>query len=187
MRIIIICRFHTFLHWLIMVSLSWILYMLFVIIVDGGSSYNSFATMYVAFSGGKFYFNFILIVGTCCIIDLFTSSCEILFGKNLKSQLMILVKERSTLNNKTDLPKNILNLLTKAEGGVVLEEPDNNYQQIEDSSPGRKQTKIIKIGNPKANETDLDKVDGVNVRIELSDRTRNRLNIESEMGASKLD
>jgi hypothetical protein len=121
------------------------------------------------------------------MIDFFTSSCEILFGNSLKGQLMILVKERTTLNNKTDLPKKVLNLLSLAEGGTVQEEPDNNYQQIEVSSPGRKQTNVIKIGNPRANETDLDKVDGVNVRIELSDRTRNRLNIESEMGASKLD
>ena len=182
MRIIIIIRYHTFLNWLIMISLSWILYILFVIVVDGGSSYNSYATMYVAFSGGKFYLNFILVVGTCAMIDFFTSSIVILFSDSISGTLMILVKERTTLNNKTDLPKKILNLLNLAEGiANSQQEEEGDYKEIEASSPGRKHTNMIKVdNNRKANETDLDKIDGVNVRIELSDRTRNRLNIEND-------
>ncbi len=95
---------------------------------------------------------------------------------------MILVKERTTLNNKTDLPKKILNLLNLAEGITnSQEEQEGDYKEIEASSPGRKNTNMIKVdNNRKANETDLDKIDGVNVRIELSDRTRNRLNIEND-------
>ena len=95
---------------------------------------------------------------------------------------MILVKERTTLNNKTDLPKKILNLLNLAEGiANSQQDEEGDYKEIEASSPGRKHTNMIKVdNNRKANETDLDKIDGVNVRIELSDRTRNRLNIEND-------
>ena len=154
-----------------MISLSWILYMLFVKLVDGGKNYNSYDTMYVVFSGGKFYLNFILVVGTCALIDLFTSSVAVLFSNNLSGTLMILVKEKTTIRDK--LPKKILNLLNLTEDITNnKQKEEGEYLEIDFSSPRtprkKNNTNMILNNNCKANETDTVKITGVNERIELS-------------------
>ncbi len=158
-----------------MLSLSWILYGLFVKLVDGGKNYNSYATMYVVFSGAKFYLNFILVVGTCSMIDLFTSSISILFSDKISGTLMILVKEKDTLKDK--LPKKIQNLLNLVEGVTnSKQEEEGEYLEIDVSSPGRKNnTNMIIVNNCKANETDFDKIYVVNERIELSVKTPKKM------------
>jgi hypothetical protein len=159
MRIIIITRFHTYINWLVIGILSWILYIIFVIVVNSGSAYNSFATMAVAFGGGKFYFDFVLIVGTCAMIDLFTESLGIIFNTSLSGTLMVLVKERTTVNNRRDLPEYIMTMLSLSDASPKIQ--NNKLPQVES-----KENNVLRIDKRKANEVDLERVDGVKINTE---------------------
>ena len=156
---------------------------MFVILVDKGSSYNSYATMYTVFTGGKFYFNFILIIGTCAMIDLLTTSISILFNHSLAGKLMVLNKERSGLNSKVDLPDDIVKLLKSCEDSDEENEDEREISPKKTNSKGRlKETNvnIINVDNRRANEIDLERIDGVTDKIELSNMNGHKLNIESQ-------
>jgi hypothetical protein len=166
MRIIIITRFHTYINWLVIAILSWILYIVFVIVVNFGNSYNSFATMSVAFAGGKFYFDFILIVGTCAMIDIFTESIGTIFNTSLSGTLMVLVKERSSVNNRRDLPEHIMNLLSLSDASPKIS--NNKLSDVDN-----KENNVLRLDKRKANEVDLERVDGVKVISERQPITNN--------------
>ncbi len=153
MRIIIIISYHTLINWAIMAFFSWVLYVAFVIVMHFGTSYNSVATMFVAFSGGKFYFNFVLVVGTCAMIDLFTSSYEMIFSNSLRGELQILVKQLGSLNNKVDMPGHIQKLLELCEG----------KNESGNASPDINVIKVDKVDSHsrRANEEDLEKIDRI--------------------------
>ena len=111
--------------------------------------------MGVAFGSGKFYFNCILIVGACVAIDIFTSAYYIMFGDNLAGTLMILRKERGTLDNNVDMPEKVERLLKICASYDQKDEPDNNVN-----------INIVKNTNVK----DLDKIDRVQIELPLSDK-----------------
>lgn len=67
--------------------------------------------MGVAFFSGKLYFNWLLICVTTAMIDLLTKSIDVLFNSKLSGTLMILRKQRGTLENNVDLPEEITKLL----------------------------------------------------------------------------
>lgn len=177
---LLITRYHTLYNWLVIGILSWVLYVIFVIVVNFGTSYNSVATMFIAFTGGKFYVDFILIVGTCAIIDFLTLSIWIMFDTSLAGKLMILVRERNGLNSKVDLPKKILNLLKLCESKDE-EEDENDNHRIDKCITKDKEINIIKVDNRRANEIDLEKVDGVSAeQIELSHIKGHKLKMDSD-------
>lgn len=132
-----------------MFVLSWLLYFAFVIYVHFSPSYNSVGTMGVAFFSGKFYFNWLLVVGTCFAIDLCTSSYYILFGNNLAGTLMVLRKQRGTLDNNVDMPRQVEEYLKlfNAYGGPKVEDPNKAPYSI---------AKHVNL-------KDLDKIDRVQV------------------------
>ena len=156
-----------------MIITSWVLYIIFVVVVDNGRSYNSFATMDVAFQGGKFYLNFMLIVGACAIIDILTSSLDVLFSDKISYKLMIVRSERKSLNTRLDLPENICRILDvvdmfkQTEGGGDV----NNHN-----------VNRIKVDNKKSsNEKDLEQIDRVALN-EIADIHSKRMNMGTDPG-----
>jgi hypothetical protein len=133
-----------------MVILSWVIYIIFVYVVHFSSFYNSVGTMAVAFSSGKFWFNFVLIVGTCWSIDYFTNSFSVLFGNTLSGTLMVLRKQRGTLDNNVDMPVEVEKLLKIYD----------SYQEEKSEKPINH---VDNINVKSANLKDLDKIDRVNM------------------------
>lgn len=151
-----IIRYHTWYNWVVMVVTSWALYIIFVVIVNNGRSYNSFATMDVAFQGGKFYLNFMLIVGACFIIDVLTSSLDIIFSDKITNKLMIFRSERKTsLNTRLDLPVNICRLLDFVDAQKQIEGTPGEV--VSNNNVNRINVDTKKL----ANEEDLEQIDRV--------------------------
>lgn len=123
-----------------MLVLSWFLYGAFIVYAHVSPMITSFGTMKIAFASGEFHLNFVLIVGTCFLIDILTYSFNNLFMTNYSGKLMGLVKERNGLNNNIDLPEEIKEVLKKYD----------NYKKVE-----------VKEVKPAVNDDDLDKIDGI--------------------------
>jgi hypothetical protein len=111
-----------------MLITSWLSYIGFLVIVHYRPEFNSVATMAVVFFSGKFYLNFFLVIVTCAMIDFTTYSYNTLFTNNLAGALMVLVKERGYLNEKTNLPYIVAKALKKYD--IYKKEDDENKIDI---------------------------------------------------------
>jgi hypothetical protein len=135
----IVEKYKTGFNWFVMIVCSWLTYFGFIVIAHYGLNFNSVATMSTVFFSGKFYLNFFLIVVTCGIIDLSTYVYNTLFARNLAGTLMVLVKERGTLNNRIDLPDIISKALKKYDIYKQEEEkeqlPEINVMDVLDIGP----------------------------------------------------
>ncbi len=98
---------------------SWLAYFFFCIAVHFWNFFNSFASMDVSFLSGRFWLNFLLVVGFCGIIDFTSFSFDFLFGGYLTSSLQRLIKEHGTLNNKADLPEDVMKYVNQFEKMTV--------------------------------------------------------------------
>lgn len=170
-RIIIQWRYQTWVHWIIMFVLSWLAYTVLLIVMQYGGG-DAVGTMSLTFYSGKFYFSFILIVGTCCMIDYFTHCYEFLFYKTTTTILVKKVKELGSLNNNIDLGDKITKLLEKvdqaAPGANNLEK---KISAVDAAYPGEE---MKPLSDRKAYEKDLEKIDGVNLReIKLNEERYN--------------
>jgi len=133
-----------------MATLTVAAYAGFIIFVHSTRSIDSSGTMTVAFGSGRFYLNFVLILGSCGLIDYLTYSTMTLFSGSITGTLTTLVKERNSLNSKLDLPPQINKLL----------EVYNNYTQ-EDV---KEESNMILKDNRMANVADLEMVDRVSIQ-----------------------
>jgi hypothetical protein len=130
----IVEKYKTWVNFFVMGVCSWICYIGFIVIVHYGVTFNSVAIMATVFFSGKFYLNFFLIIITCAMIDLTTYSYDTLFANNLAGTLMVLVKERGSLNDKVDLPPIVSRALKKYDiyKQDEREEDDNNKNRYSD-------------------------------------------------------
>jgi hypothetical protein len=134
-----------------------------IIFVDSSLSLESSGTMAVAFGSGRFYLNFVLIVGSCAVIDYLTYAFTTLFSGSVRGTLTTLVKERNTLNFKLDLPPQINKLL----------DVYDNYRQ-EDV---KEDVNMILKDNRMANLTDLEMVDRVIIDKNLMSQNNSKNNL----------
>jgi hypothetical protein len=131
-----------------MVILSWVIYLAFILYIHSSTMMSSAGTMAVAFGSGRFYLNFVLIVGSCAIFDYFTYAASTLFSGSLSGTLHNLVKKRNTLNTRLDLPERVNKLL----------DVYNIYRGEE--HPKKQEVNNLK-DNRKANIADIELVDRV--------------------------
>jgi hypothetical protein len=166
-------KYHTLLNSIIIGVLSWLLYILFLILVQYSPMYNSFGTMVIAFSSPKMWLGLGVVQVACAMIDLFTLSFQMFFTNNITARLRILVKERGHLDNPVDLPDDInkcLKLYEQYAEGEKKDIPSNNDNQVKiigHSEYGRV---------PVANVRDLEKIDNIHIEVasnkDKSDRDR---------------
>jgi len=160
--------------------------------MQNGIIFNSVGTMIVAFKSGKLWLTFLIVVGTCGFIDIFTKSCEFIFKKNLTQQLMILVNKQSSLNNNIDLNDNIKNLLMQCEySSSNDEEIQANVVHINHRNA------IDSKFNPKTNinlnPVELDKIDGyainnfsIDENSNYKDELQNKKNLKPNLVTEAL-
>ena len=107
--LLIYTKYHTLINVAILIVITFISYIIFLILVHNMSMFNSVGTIKEAFLSKKFWMNLIFVGGTCGIIDFFILAFEYIYNPSTVKQLQILLNKTSTLdtNNTNDLPKKI--------------------------------------------------------------------------------
>ena len=107
--LLIYTKYHTLINVAILIVITFISYIIFLILVHNMTMFNSVGTIKEAFLSKKFWMNLIFVGGTCGIIDFFVLAFEYIYNPSTVKQLQILLNKNSTLdtNNINDLPKKI--------------------------------------------------------------------------------
>ena len=107
--LLIYTKYHTLINVSILIVITFISYIIFLILVHNMTMFNSVGTIKEAFLSKKFWMNLIFVGGTCGIIDFFILAFEYIYNPSTVKQLQILLNKTSTLdtNNTNDLPKKI--------------------------------------------------------------------------------
>ena len=107
--LLIYTKYHTLINVAILIVITFISYIIFLILVHNMAMFNSVGTIKEAFLSKKFWMNLIFVGGTCGIIDFFILAFEYIYNPSTVKQLQILLNKTSTLdtNNTNDLPKKI--------------------------------------------------------------------------------
>ena len=106
-------KYHTWINCVILIVITFIAYIIFIIIVHNMSMFNSYGTMYVAFNSGKLWLNLFFVGGTCGLIDYFILSFQYIFFPSLTTKLQVLVNKKIDMNisNINQMPKSIKEVL----------------------------------------------------------------------------
>jgi magnesium-transporting ATPase (P-type) len=172
-------KYHTWINFVVLVVITFIAYILFIIIVHNMSMFNSYGTMYVAFNSGKLWLNLLFVGGTCGLIDYFILSFQYIFFPSLTTKLQVLVNKKIDMNisNINKMPKLIKEVLGiygeyNAEQDVDLIETkkfqDNNKDIIKINNKEDKEDEKILIDEDKEKEKDE------NNKIELMKMKNNK-------------
>jgi soluble P-type ATPase len=95
-ELIIFTKFHTFINWIIILSLTFVMYILFLIIVEKINMFTSTGSMNYTFNSSLIWFDFILVSGICSLIDLGILCYNQLFVKSIYHQIR-------NITNKDDI------------------------------------------------------------------------------------
>ena len=137
--IIIYTKYHTWLNFLIIGVTTFIFYICFVILVHNWSFFNSVGTMVNTFNSVKIWFLFILITGTCILIDFTILAINFTYNKNMTNLLQLILKEKGEINNEEDVPNEIIEKLK-----IYKNYEDNNNKDNNDFSDSNNKNIIKK-------------------------------------------
>jgi magnesium-transporting ATPase (P-type) len=151
-ELVILTKYHTWINFVILIVITFVAYIIFIIVVHHMSMFNSVGTMYVAFSSGKIWLNMLLVGGTCCIIDLFLLGLHFIFFPSLATKLEILVNKKidMSLKNFNNMPKSIKEILSIYEGYIEF---DGNFE-YKNVDTKKSEDNIDNIDNYKTKEID---------------------------------
>ena len=107
MTLLITTKFHTLYHLIILLLVTFLAYIIFLILVQKMSLFNSVGTIKVAFTSRILWLDIFLISGTCGLIEYFILSFKFVFVPNTISILKRILAQKGTLNTKEGLPKSI--------------------------------------------------------------------------------
>ena len=99
---------------------SWFLYIAFILYVDGSLTFNSVASMKVAFNSPVLYLVLILTVGIAFCIDYCFAAFKILFDRNLSDKLRVRLKEVGNLDRKQDLPQDAADCISHYDKYAII-------------------------------------------------------------------
>ena len=127
-ELLILTKYHTWVNFVIMLVITFIAYIIFIIIVHNLSLFNSYGTMNVAFSSGKTWLNMLLVGGTCGLIDYFLLGVEFIFFPSLASKIRVLINKKINMNldNFQGMPELIKDILGNYTGFT-----ENNKSKVD--------------------------------------------------------
>ena len=122
--LIIMTKYHTYINWILIAVLTFVLYILFLLMVHRFPAFNSMATMTVTFDSLLVWINFIFVFMVCFIIDLFILSFNVLFKQSLRHDIQL-------LEDKNDISEEYLNTLPRSIKDLIHEKlkSQNNSEQ----------------------------------------------------------
>ena len=101
----------TWINVVIMVGSSFILYIIFLIVVHFVDTFNSFASIYNSVNSPILWLNLILVAGACFLFDYTVKSINFLFRPNYANELQIVYNKYGPINSVKKLSKRILRKL----------------------------------------------------------------------------
>ena len=106
--LLVTTRFHTWINFVILLIVSFISYIVFLIIVQKLSIFNSVGTMGVAFRSSIMWLDILLVCGFCGLIEFFILSFFYIFNPNTVLILKKILAQKGKLDTLDDLPKSII-------------------------------------------------------------------------------
>ena len=109
---IIFTQYHTWLNWIIIVCLTFGLYIIFLVMVEHMTVFSSSGTMKTTFNSGLVWMNFILVGGFCSLIDFGILIYKVLFVKRIYNSVKLL-KNKNDISYEyiKTIPEELQNLL----------------------------------------------------------------------------
>ena len=142
-ELLIQTKYHTWINFVIILIITFLAYIIFLIIVQHLSMFNSVGTINIAFNSGRMWLNMIFVGGTCGIIDFFLLCIEFIFFPTMSTILQALVNKGISLNkdNAEQMPK-------------IIKEKLMNYNEFKINNNEIAKAETVKevIGNSKNNE-----------------------------------
>ena len=131
--LLITTRFHTWIHFIILGIITLLAYIVFLIIVQKMTIFNSVGTIKEAFNSSILWTNIILVSGTCGLIDFFILCFYFIFKPDTVSILKRILAERGKIDTKENLPTSIkekINIYDNID--EKIEEKDINLDKKEE-------------------------------------------------------
>ena len=146
LELLIETKYHTWINAAILIVITFIAYIIFLVIVQNLSMFNSVGTVGEAFNSERMWMNLLFVGGTCGMIDFFIISVEYIFFPSLTKELQVLVNKNvdMKLSNSENMPqivKDKLKFYNEFNNGEeVVKEPQKNEE--ENKNNNRKEIKI---------------------------------------------
>ena len=174
LELIIETKYHTWINAVILLVITFISYIIFLVIVQQLTMFNSVGTIGVAFNSGRMWMNMIFVGGTCGIIDFVMISVEYVFFPNLTKKLQVLVNqgENLKLNNSENMPNIIKKKLDEynqiSQGEELVIQDENRLDEIKGDKHNRNGNMI----NIQDDQTDSD----ARNQLEINKKRNNNIN-----------
>ena len=145
-ELLIETKYHTWINAAILIVITFIAYIIFLVIVQNLSMFNSVGTVGEAFNSERMWMNLLFVGGTCGMIDFFIISVEYIFFPSLTKELQVLVNKNidMKLSNSENMPqivKDKLKFYNEFNNGEeVVKEPQKKEE--ENKNNNRKEIKI---------------------------------------------
>ena len=163
---IIFTRYHTWLNWIIVICLTFLLYILFLIVVENISFFTSNGTMKYTFDSGLVWMNFILVSGFCAMIDFCILIFNHFFVKNIYNSIR-------SLENKNDINYEYIQTIPDELQKLLLS--DDKVKQFN-------KDKIININNDikdiniNMNNNEVNNVIAEEIKNEIKENNNDKIN-----------
>ena len=149
-------KFHTWIHFIILLIVTFIAYIVFLACVQNMSIFNSVGTMRVAFRSPILWLNVLLISGVCGLIDFFILSFNFVFKPNTISILKRILAEKGKIEIKEKLPNSIcskINIYDNIE--EKIEDKNFDKRNKVEKEDNKDKTEIGEIKNKQKNGKEL--------------------------------
>ena len=107
--LLIYTKYHTWINFAILSVITFLSYIIFLLLVQKMTVFSSVGTIKEAFLSSKIWMNLIFVGGTCGMIDFFILGFNYIFNPSSVNELQILLNKNSEIDNinTNDLPKKI--------------------------------------------------------------------------------
>ena len=158
---IIFTKYHTFINWIIVIVLTFLLYIAFLIVVENIPIFDSSGSMNYTFNSILIWLNIILVTGFCALIDLVILFFNQLFVTNFYHQIRALSKKDDiSMEYIKTMPIELQKLLLEDEKVKNYKNDNNSNNNIkniknESETSNKKLNNNINIINININNNDM--------------------------------
>ena len=195
-ELLILTKYHTWVNFLIMGVVTFVAYVIFIIVVHHLSLFNSYGTMNVAFSSGKTWLNMLLVGGTCGLIDYFLLGVDFIFFPTLANKLRVLINQKVDMNleNFEGMPELIKEVLgnytgftseseSEKDDTVKMKEEEINVKTINEGGEGN-EAEIMRMKNNKTASNLIPKVEGDSQNTKEENKKDNKSKTQNKQNIS---